>query len=58
MSPEELDELKSAVASHVQQDAHGGRLIARLVEHIAALDERLKRVEKPMKKPAPKSEEE
>lgn len=56
MSPEELEELKNAATSHAQQDAHGGRLFHRLVAHIAALDERIKRLEKP-KKPAPKSEE-
>lgn len=58
MTPEELNELKSAVDAHSQQDAHGGRLFARMVDHLAAFDERLKRMEKPPKKAAPKSEEE
>lgn len=56
MTPEELNELKSAVDVHAQQDAHGGGLFRRLIDHLEALDERIKKLEKP-KKTAPKSEE-
>ena len=57
MTQDELNELKTAIDSHAQQDAHGARVFARLAEHIAALDERVKRLEKP-KKSASKNNEE
>jgi hypothetical protein len=45
MTPEEMQELRDAVAAYAQQDVRGGRLLGVLVERFVALDARVQALE-------------